>query len=161
MRACACVKVYVHVHVHAVSILPLHILLGLWPVSSLSSPMCAGNTTLEENEMHHRQSALQRLILFSASDPTPPPTESRSAICCYCSYSHRAGRLELFSPLRAEGTLEVVETANMLTCTQADWTRSSKYLSHWLNPIGWSQQASPRTSWIYDKPKWQSSMVKI
>lgn len=71
---CVCVCVYCHVFVHRVSLLPLHILLGL----SLSSPMFAGNTTLEANEKQRRRSALQHLLFVSESDPTPPLTSPRA-----------------------------------------------------------------------------------
>lgn len=47
-------------------------------VSSLSSLMLAGNTTLEANEMQRRQSALQHLLLASDSDQTLLLTLSRS-----------------------------------------------------------------------------------
>lgn len=49
-------------------------------VSSLSSPVFAGNTTLEANEMQRRQSALQRLLLASASDSTPLLVHSLSSV---------------------------------------------------------------------------------
>lgn len=95
------VCMYSHVCFHPVSnsIPPSPLPVGCLQqsVSSLSSPLCAGNTTLEENEMQCRQWALQCLLLVPASD-----------LIFYllsCSFLNRY----------------------LLTCTQADWTSRSKY----------------------------------